>query len=474
MMKKTHPRPVGKMRLFGPILTALAAMTLPSWAAADVPCRSLGPEGGNVLSLAANPTNPLEIYAAYYPNQLFRTTDGGATWGCVHRFDRSLNGLLLDPSSPDRLFASCADGVFRSTDRGASWAFTHHGRDGLFFLGLRGVFGGGATLYAYGVLYPDWPSIGDYCTGVYRSADGGVTWSETRLGEDAMGAFPFDLAPAPSSPAVLYLSLMLVISNSEHSAKVFRSADGGAAWVDVTGDLPTENEFTGLAVDPAQPDTVYATGLRGTFTSTAGGGTWSAGQGVSPGYCVAVDPSSPAVVYVGSLGKCYRSPDRGQHWTACAGAFAGEGIKLLAGPGRVWVGSSAGAYRSTDGGATWTPSRDGVRATVVSCLAALPGVPVNTGRFDPPGKRCGDGPIPGGDGAVDPPSGSLPLRAFAEASGPPGSLALLASCTGFGLLGGTDAGAPWQELTEESGCDTVRKIFQHPSQPSTLFILSGG
>lgn len=461
-------------RRFGPILTALAVLTLQPWAAADVPCRSLGPEGGIVLCLAANPTDPSEIHAAYYPNQLFRTTDDGAAWGSVHRFDRAINGLVPDPSNPDRLFASCGGGVYRSTDRGASWVYTPHGREGLFFLGLRGGAGGGATLYAYGVLYRDWPSIGGYCTGVYRSTDGGETWSETRLGENVMGAYPYDLAPAPSNPAVLYLSVMLVISNSEHTARIFRSADGGANWTDVTGDLPPENEFTGLAVDPGQPDTVHTTGLRGTFTSNTGGGAWTAGQGVSPGYCVAVDPSNPAVVYVGSLGKCYRSPDRGKHWTACAGAFAGEGHRLLVGPGRVWVGSTAGTYRSTDEGVTWVPSRQGVRATVVSCLAVLPGVPVNAGRSVPPGSLHREGPTPGGTGTVDSFPGALPLRMFADASGPPGSLALLASCTGFGLLGGTDAGAPWQVLTEESGCDTVRKIFQHPSEPSTLFILSGG
>ncbi|MBP7867474.1 MAG: hypothetical protein KA419_16190 [Acidobacteria bacterium] len=465
MHQRCGERAPGTLRL---VLAALAAFAAQPWPAADVPCRPLGPEGGNVLALAANPANLSETYAAFYPNQLFRTTDGGATWGCVHRFDRALNGLVLDPTNPDRLFASCTDGVYRSSDRGASWAFAPHGREGLYFLGLRGAFGGAPTLHAFGMYYPGGP------IGVCRSSDGGVTWSETRLGENVQGAYPFDLAPAPSNPSVLYLSAMLVIGNSEHSARIFRSADGGATWEDVSGDLPPENEFTGLAVDPGQPDTVYATGLRGTFASNGGGGAWSAGQGPAPGYAVAVDPSNPAVVYVGSLGKCYRSPDRGQHWTACAGAFEGEGYSLLVGPGRVWAGSTAGIYRSTDGGDTWVPSREGVRATVVSCLAVLPGVPVSAGGPGSPGEGCGFGPAPAGARTVDPRPGPPASRAFTAAFTPPGSLALLASCSGFGLLGGNDAGTPWRVLTEDSGCDSVRKIFQHPSEPSTLFILSGG
>ncbi|HTO88386.1 MAG TPA: hypothetical protein VMR54_12770, partial [Thermoanaerobaculia bacterium] len=129
---------------------------------------------------------------------------------------------------------------------------------------------------------------------------------------------------------------------------------------------PPEGIHTnGLAVDPADPHTIYAASESGIFKSVDGGASW---QALAPGNvsfadvtCLAVDPTQPTTVYAGKrTGEFLRSHDGGTQWEnreIDSGALP-ISIAVDAGTGAIYVGTqwdnfSNPVYRSTDGGTTW-------------------------------------------------------------------------------------------------------------------------
>jgi len=101
---------------------------------------------------------------------------------------------------------------------------------------------------------------------------------------------------------------------------VYKSADGGTSWSAVNNGLPSDNVYA-LAIDPSSPDTLYAgTDGSGVYKSTDGGATWSA---VNNGlddllayyvYSLAIDPSSPDTLYAGTDDGVYKSSNGGASW----------------------------------------------------------------------------------------------------------------------------------------------------------------
>jgi photosystem II stability/assembly factor-like uncharacterized protein len=134
---------------------------------------------------------------------------------------------------------------------------------------------------------------------MHRGDDRGQTWS-------ALGALPdnvFDLTIDPLHTTTFYASV--------NSQGVFRSVDGGLTWTNV---FPKTGVYASFALDTKVSGTLYATAKDGVFVSTNGGDAW---EPVSPClppiiYAVAVDPLAPATVYVGATGGVYKSTTGGR------------------------------------------------------------------------------------------------------------------------------------------------------------------
>ena len=90
---------------------------------------SIGPEGGQISSLAIDPTNPSTLYAGTWGGGVFKSTNGGAAWSAVNT---GLTGiyvyaLAIDPATPGTLYAGTYGGVFKSTNGGAAWSAVNTG-----------------------------------------------------------------------------------------------------------------------------------------------------------------------------------------------------------------------------------------------------------------------------------------------------------------------------------------------------------
>jgi photosystem II stability/assembly factor-like uncharacterized protein len=201
-------------------------------------------------------------------------------------------------------------------------------------------------------------------SGVYKSEDGGSTWSAASTGLlDGFAVYAIAIDPVTSS---LYAGLSGYDGRS--GGGVFKSTDGGETWNVVNTGLPSDIGVHAIAIDPTTTSTLYVgTDVRGVFKSTNGGATWSdANTGLPPNlgvFALAIDPAS--TLYVGGdSGGVFKSTDCGGTWSPANTDLPTDMVfsiltidpvnssTLFAGKASFW-GTDGGIFKSTDGGGTW-------------------------------------------------------------------------------------------------------------------------
>ncbi len=262
---------------------------------AGLSLRSIGPAftGGRISDIAVDPTDRSVWYAAVASGGIWKTTNAGTTWTPV--FDGegsySIGCLAIDPHNPAVVWAgtgennaqrsvSYGDGVYRSEDGGRSW--TRMGLEKSEHIGRILIDPRDSRVVWVAAQGPLWSAGGD--RGLYKSTDGGKTWKQALAISENTGVT--DVAFDPRDPDVLYAAawqrrrhVWTLIDGGPESA-LYKSTDGGATWKKLTSGLPSEEiGRIGLAVAPSAPDTVYAVieaarGAGGFFRSTNRGATW--------------------------------------------------------------------------------------------------------------------------------------------------------------------------------------------------------
>lgn len=382
--------------------------------------------------------------------------------------------LTADPHDPAILYAETLDSrLWRSRDSGASWAPIDAGlRPGF----VRAFAADGV---ASGVLYAVVGSLTMGTTSVWTSTDRGETWSRVFQGSGG-GPARIELTADPRTRGTLYQLTDGTLS---------KSTDGGRTWRCIPvlfgcGQGPTLI-LTGFAVDPANPENLYATNNVGLiFRSTDGGATWSDGAAVQPLFGlginrIAVSPSDPEVVYawisgVGVTGRpCFaRSNDRGESWTGVlTGVRCGE-LSVDPEDGQtlyILVGTERRLWISHDGGETWSQGRLAPASGQILPDPADPGALLLAGtsglfRAENESARFTRWALQGFNNA-----GLRVLLASAEA---PGVLYASLSLASFALprplLKSTDAGQTWTNLPLQG----VGALAVDPRDPRHLYAVN--
>jgi photosystem II stability/assembly factor-like uncharacterized protein len=242
-------------------------------------------------------SEPGVLYAGVAPAALFRSADGGETWEEVRTLsahptrDRwhpgagglCLHSIQLDPRDPQRMWVGIsAVGVFRTDDGGTTWQTRNRGTRAEFMPEKYPEFGQCVhkLLLARGdsgsVLFQQ-----NHC-GVYRSADAGDTWQEITAGLPSDFGFPLATHPRnPDTAWVLPLQGGEFRCPPEGKLRVWRTRDGGASWTALGVGLPEDNAFCGvlregMAADDGDPAGVYfGTNTGKLFASRDEGDSWS-------------------------------------------------------------------------------------------------------------------------------------------------------------------------------------------------------
>ena len=390
--------------------------------------REIGPtaQGGRYVEFAVIESNPRVFYAATATGGLWKTVNNGVSFTSVfdNQPDFALGAVALAQSRPDVLYVGTGEannsrstydghGVYKSTDGGKTWAkagLPNAGRIARIVVHPKNpdiVF-----VAASGKLYSENPE-----RGVYRSTDGGKSWTKTldhKVEGREIGAT--DIAMDPSNPSVLYAATYdkvrrpWTFGEGGPGSAIFKSTDGGASWKQLTNGLPTGMiGRIGLSIARTDPKTVYAVVENANtrdpkitpeerrkrimqgfgdnsigdefYRSDDAGATWrkvappeattpqpgdvtGAGrggrggwQGGGPPYYYAqirVDPKNKEHVYLLSVGVTHTT-DGGKTWSTAFG-FGGDNHALWINPAdsdHLILGHDHGMGVSFDAGRTW-------------------------------------------------------------------------------------------------------------------------
>jgi photosystem II stability/assembly factor-like uncharacterized protein len=257
--------------------------------------RLVGPAvtSGRVVGFAVNPTDASHYYVAAASGGVWKTINGGTTWAPV--FDGegsySIACIVMDPKNPSVLWVGTGennsqrsvgygDGVYKSTDGGKTWVnvgLKQSEHIGKILIDPRDS----DTVYV-AAQGPLWSSGGE--RGLYKTTDGGKTWSRILTIDDHTGVT--DIVLDPRNPDILVAASyqrqrhVWTIINGGPGSAIHRSTDGGKTWKKITSGLPTgELGRIGLAIAPSDPDTIYAIieaadGAGGIHRSQDRGITW--------------------------------------------------------------------------------------------------------------------------------------------------------------------------------------------------------
>ncbi len=371
------------------ILLALAAsaQTLEPSLYAGLRWRMIGPfRGGRTVGAAGVPDQPNVFYIGVNNGGVWKSDDYGLTWKPI--FDDqptgSIGAVAVAPSNAGVLYVgsgeglqrpdlSVGDGMYKSTDAGKTWR--HLGlRDARQIASIIVDPGDPDRVFVAALGHPYGPNAE---RGVFRSTDGGATWTKVLYKDDRTGAV--DLAFDPRNPrkiyAVLWQAQQGPWENGEFSGPnsgLFESTDGGDTWRQLTGGLPGFAEGLGrigIGIAPGDPRRIYALveagrDHGGLYRSDDSGQTWRQvnheqrvyGRG-SDFACVRVDPTNPDVLYVANT-STYRSTDGGSTFTAIKGAPGGDDYHTIwinpKNPRIILLAADQGATLTVNGGATWS------------------------------------------------------------------------------------------------------------------------
>jgi photosystem II stability/assembly factor-like uncharacterized protein len=358
--------------------------------------RNLGPAAysGRVTSLAIPRPYRKTIYAGSAGGGVWKTVNGGTTWQPVGDSlgVGSVGDLAVAPSDTTIVWVgtgeknslrsqSWGNGVHRSTDGGRTWR--HMGLRDTRSIGRVVIHPTNPQIVYVGALGHLWGPHPD--RGVYKTTDGGATWSKVLFVNDTTGIV--DLEMDPSNPEVLYAAAWHRLrwggsrmQGVGAGSGIYKSPDGGRTWTRLTdprlnNGLPADRiGRVGLAVAESSPGTVYAMvqvdrGITnaqqapygGVFRSDDAGATWRQTNDFqsNPHYYyndIWVDPTDAEHVYVTAT-YLMQSKDGGRTFDqdSLHNVHVDHHAMWIdpADPEHVVLGNDGGVYISRDGGKAW-------------------------------------------------------------------------------------------------------------------------
>jgi photosystem II stability/assembly factor-like uncharacterized protein len=268
---------------------------------------SLGPEGGDVRSLAYDPANPDHIILGTSTGVLFASNDAGHSWTRFAHLgpndDYVLDHVVFDPQNPKKLYVSAwsfqnqqAGDVFRSHDGGKNWEPVPgmHGKS----VRALAISASDSKVLVAGTL-----------EGVYRTKDGGNSWDRISPANHADIKNVESIAVDPSNPDVVY-------AGTWHLA--WKTPDGGATWQHINKGMIDDSDVFSIIVDKANPSIVFASACSGIYKSESSGELFKKIQGIPFSArrtrVLKQDPTNASIVYAGTTEGLWKSSDLGKTW----------------------------------------------------------------------------------------------------------------------------------------------------------------
>ncbi|MEK7381541.1 MAG: hypothetical protein AAB075_11060 [Gemmatimonadota bacterium] len=345
--------------------------------------RELGPAttSGRISDIAIHQSDGSTWYVGAASGGIWKTTNAGTTWSAIFDSQASyaIGALAIAPSDPLTVWAGTGennsqrsvgygDGVYRSADAGRSWK--NMGLKNSAHIGGIAIHPTNSKTVYVAAQGPLWSGGGE--RGVYKTTDGGITWELILKGDsDWTGANEVHLDPR--NPEVVYAVMWQRFRrqwgfiNGGPGSGIHKSIDGGKTWTKLSSGLPSEElGKIGLAISPADPNTIYAVVEasargRGLYRSTDAGSSWRKMSSYNAGppfyyHELTADPNEVGRLYSVDVGLMM-SADSGNSFTGLPTRTKHVDHHAL------WIdpdntshmitGNDGGLYQSFDRGATW-------------------------------------------------------------------------------------------------------------------------
>jgi len=257
--------------------------------------RNIGPAtmAGRIADIAINPQDSSQWYIGVGSGGVWKTDNRGTTWTPV--FDKegsySIGCVSIDPNDVQTVWVGTGenvsgrhvgygDGVYKSLDGGKTW--TNMGLKNSQHIGMITIDPRDSNVVFVAAQGPLWSGGGD--RGLYKTTDGGKTWELVLSKGQYTGANEVHLDPR--NPDIVYASLhqrfrnVAALMDGGPESGIYKSTDGGETWRELTNGIPDEDKGKiGLSVSPVNPDIVYATielaqRTGGLWRSTDAGASW--------------------------------------------------------------------------------------------------------------------------------------------------------------------------------------------------------
>lgn len=381
-LQRSYPSGKLKQGNFDEIESWLENKSVSNRQSSAVAWQLVGPQniGGRITDVEIPSNNSSTYFIGAATGGIFRTTDAGNSWEAI--FDTqntlSIGDIAISKTNNNRILVGTGEpnggggstnfdgtGVYLSADGGDTWQ-----SKGLSNVGSIGkviidpLNSDNMYVGAMGLLYAETPN-----RGVYKSTDGGTTWSKTLFVSDKTGVI--DMAINPVNPTIIYAATWertrtpVTRVYGGITSNIYKSIDGGITWTILTNGLPTTTDKGRISIDisNSNPDILIAS-----YTNSAGdsldlfktinaGATWislsNTGITTSPYNWwfggVFINPTNSNNVFISEFDTHY-STNGGSTWlTAEGGIHVDQHSVAFTSNNEILIGNDGGLYRSTNG-----------------------------------------------------------------------------------------------------------------------------
>ena len=323
-------------------------------AAAATDIKTVGPEGGDVRRLAAVPDNPNRIFLGTSSGRLYVSDDRGQSWTVFAHlgdgFDYVLDNIEIDPSNTNVMYVA---GWSIEGKTGELFRTRDGGRTWTSLSGMKGKSIRAMSLAASNnkVL------VAGALDGVYRSNDQGDSW--TRISPESHKDIRNieSIAVDPKNPDTVY-------AGTWHLA--WKTTDAGQNWHQINRGMIDDSDVFSIIVDPKEPNVVFASACSGIYKSQTAGELFHKVPGIPFSSrrtrVLKQDPNNSNVVYAGTTEGLWRTADLGQTWKRISSdkVIVNDVMLSNSDPNTVLLATDRiGVLMSKDGARSFNPSNHG-------------------------------------------------------------------------------------------------------------------
>ncbi|MFZ0686977.1 MAG: transcriptional regulator [Terriglobales bacterium] len=332
---------------------------------ASPPWQVLGPDGGDARSLAYDAHNPDHILLGTSTGQMFASNDAGHTWSRLARLggdEYVLDHIAIDPQDSNRIFVSAWS--VASQQIGEIFRTVDGGANWQTLPAMHGksiralaMYKGDSRVLVAGAL-----------DGVYRSKDGGDTWQRLSPANSDDIKNIESIAVDPKDPNTVY-------AGTWHLA--WKTSDAGVNWQHINKGMIDDSDVFSVIVDHDNPSVVFASACSGIYKSETAGNLFTKIQGIPftarRTRVLKQDPTNENVVYAGTTEGLWKTTDLGKQWKRVSSPEVVVNDVLVdpRDSNHVLLATDrSGVMASSDGASNWTTSNKGYAHRYVSAVLA--------------------------------------------------------------------------------------------------------